>query len=316
MKFRSISDLSRTIHSNIGKIPSDIEIVVGVPRSGLLAANIIALAMNRPLASLDEFLEGRILHSGHRKSFAVKCENPGEARVLLVEDALSTGTALREVREKISGVLKPENVTILCVYGADDAPDLCDVVLETFERPMMFEWNFLHHPHLRHCCVDIDGVLCRDAQWTEDDDGPKYREFLAEAEPLMVPSKRVGWLVTSRLEKYRSQTEDWLRRHEVDYGELIMLDLPDVATRRRLSASAPFKGEVFKGLTSSKLFIESSLKEARRIARISGKPCLSIEELRFFEPDPLTAGALKQRLRQLVKSRVGRLRKMLEGSAG
>ncbi|MGX9118656.1 hypothetical protein ACWTU6_18610 [Mesorhizobium sp. BHbsci] len=34
--------------------------------------------------------------------------------------------------------------------------------------------------------------------------GPAYEKFLSEALPLFGPTRKIGWLVTSRLEKYRT----------------------------------------------------------------------------------------------------------------
>ena len=59
MNYRSYADLSRTIVQNIGLLPRDIDLVVAVPRSGYLAAGIIALTLNRPLIDLGGFIEGK-----------------------------------------------------------------------------------------------------------------------------------------------------------------------------------------------------------------------------------------------------------------
>lgn len=293
--------MSRAIYNNAGRIPREIDVVVGIPRSGMLPANVIALALDRPLAALDDFLAGRILQSGRRRPLEDTCMDPLTQRILLVDDAVSTGAALNEARQKVYSAIPRENVTILCVYGATDAPALADIVLETVDRPMMFEWNFMHHPHLKNCCVDIDGVICRDALLEEDDDGPNYARFLAEAHPLIIPSKKIGWLVTSRLSKYRRETEDWLVKHGVDYGELIMLDLPDAATRRRMAGSGIHKGEVYKKLRGSKLFIESSRKDARRIAHVSGKPVLDFGSLCIVRPAPFSGSGLRQRAENALR---------------
>ena len=60
--------------------------------------------------------------------------------------------------------------------------------------------------------MDFDGVLCRDPTEEENDDGDKYRYFIANVEPIFKPSVEIGWIVTSRLEKYRDLTENWLKK--------------------------------------------------------------------------------------------------------
>lgn len=43
MQYRTLADLSNLIRKNIYKVPHDIDLVVGIPRSGMLPANIIAM---------------------------------------------------------------------------------------------------------------------------------------------------------------------------------------------------------------------------------------------------------------------------------
>lgn len=56
MNFRTINDLNNLISKNLDKIPKDIDLIVGVPRSGLFVANLIALYLNLPLTDFDSFL--------------------------------------------------------------------------------------------------------------------------------------------------------------------------------------------------------------------------------------------------------------------
>ena len=108
---------------------------------------------------------------------------------------------------------------------------------------MCFQWSFMRTPELRNYCLDIDGVLCRDATKAEDDDGPNYLRFLRDASPLFIPTAEVGWLVTSRLEKYRAETETWFERYSIRYRELVMLDLPSREARERSGVHASYKAE-------------------------------------------------------------------------
>ena len=68
----------------------------------------------------------------------------------------------------------------------------------------MFEWNYLHHDGYSHlCCYDIDGVLCEDPTDEENDDGDRYKNFILNAPLRFKPFAPIGFLVSSRLEKYR-----------------------------------------------------------------------------------------------------------------
>ena len=132
----------------------------------------------------------------------------------------------------------------------------------------------MHRIELADCCVDLDGVLCVDPADDENDDGPRYARFLQNARPLIIPSYPIGHIVTSRLQKYRLETEEWLRDHGVVFGQLHMLDFPSAEIRRRLRPHARFKASVYMSQRATHLFIESEPNQAAEIAQISGKPVL------------------------------------------
>jgi len=87
----------------------------------------------------------------------------------------------------------------------------------------------------------------------------------------MLPKGRIRRVVTARLEKYREPTADWLARHGICFDELVMIDLPDAAERRRRGGLGRFKAAVYAGDAEAELFIESNSEQARTIARRSGK---------------------------------------------
>ena len=49
MNYRSVADLNDDVIAGLPLIPADVELVVGIPRSGLLAGTLVALALNVPL---------------------------------------------------------------------------------------------------------------------------------------------------------------------------------------------------------------------------------------------------------------------------
>jgi uncharacterized HAD superfamily protein len=150
--------------------------------------------------------------------------------------------------------------------------------------PRVFEWNVMHREFLLECCVDIDGVLCVDPTPEQNDDGDRYLDFLAQTQPRFLPTCQIGHLVTSRLEKYRPATIDWLHRHGIEYRHLHMLDLPDGQIRRMLNAHAGFKAQVYRKARKTSLFIESERPQAIEIAQLSGKPVLCFSSQELFQP--------------------------------
>jgi len=78
MNYRSINDLNNTILKQLHLIPRDIDLVVGVPRSGMLPANLLALYLNLPYTDIHSFMKGFIYKSGARKQFFNEIEISNE----------------------------------------------------------------------------------------------------------------------------------------------------------------------------------------------------------------------------------------------
>lgn len=278
MNYRSVAHLNHQIVDWIAELPRDIDLIVGIPRSGLLVGNLLALHLNLPLTDVEGLLEGRLIQTGKR----FRHLEPGaffaeKRKVLVVDDSVFSGREIQRVKKKISEVGLPHTILYAAVYVDSGAQSQVDLHAEVLPNPRVFEWNLMHHKHvLENSCMDIDGVLCRDPASRENDDGPRYEKFLSGADPFYLPTRPVGWLVTCRLEKYRALTEAWLAARGVRYRELVMMDFPDMAARRAANSYASYKAEVYTR-TGAIMFIESSLKQARQIADLSEKPVFCME---------------------------------------
>ena len=288
MQYRSLADLNRDVLRLLTRIPRDVDLIVGVPRSGLLAANLFALYLNLPLADVDGFLEGRTLASGRRATARDPASPQTYRSALVVDDSVSSGKQLRRIKDRIAAALPQASVRYLAMYATSAGASLVDFTGEIVEKPRCFEWNVLHHDQLETFCVDIDGVLCLDPTKEQNDDGEQYARFLHDAIPYFLPTKKVGWLVTCRLERYRQHTEQWLQRHGVEYGELVMMRYPDGQARKLASAHAEYKAEAYQR-TGAALFIESSARQAARIAELTGKPVLCLETGTLVSPGEVAA---------------------------
>jgi uncharacterized HAD superfamily protein/adenine/guanine phosphoribosyltransferase-like PRPP-binding protein len=298
MNYRSLSDLSRLSNECASKIPNDIDLVVGIPRSGMLVASIIALKQNLPLTDLYSFLRNDDLKKGNTRTYKhAELVKPKDAKkILLVDDSISSAKSMRAAEEQVRAAYDGQVVT-MAVFAERHNRHHVDMHLELVEQPRVFEWNVMHHPFLSQACLDIDGVLCVDPTIEENDDGPNYRDFLSCTRPLFIPSVKVAHLVTSRLEKYRAETEEWLQRNGVQYGTLHMLDLPTAEERRRLNIHHKFKAEVYAKQPLTRLFVESEVKQAVEIVKLSGKPVYCIETNEMYVPGQvynLKANALRK----------------------
>ena len=200
MNFVTVSELDRDIIHNLHKIPENIDVIAGVPRSGMLAASLIALHLNRPLTDIDSLASGKIYSSGSTKNVPEKTAS-GMQAALVVEDSTLSGRSLMEAKKTLRQAGCSMKCIFLAVYAVGEARHNADIYFRIIPRPRAFEWNFMHYPEfLKRACVDIDGVLCMDPSPEENDDGEKYREFIRNARVKFVPTAEIGWIVTSRLE--------------------------------------------------------------------------------------------------------------------
>lgn len=285
MNFRSFSDLARTITNSLHLLPADLDLIVGIPRSGLLVASLIALELNLPLADLYGFSEGSLLGAGTTRKNRHWISSVAESKhALVIDDSVLTGTAIGTAKAVIEAMKTRGKITYAAVYAAKSSLSFVDLYFELCEPPRMFEWNFMHHPHISNWCVDIDGVLCRDPSESENDDGVNYLGFLESTLMRVKPTYEIGWLVSSRLEKYRLETEAWLNKHNIRYRNLVLLDGCTADQRRTGALHGKFKAAVYCKVNAA-LFIESDLGQAREIARLSGKPVICTDTREVIGPD-------------------------------
>ena len=114
MNYRSVADMNEDVKAWASRLPRDVDLVVGIPRSGLLAASMLSLHLNVPLTDLDGFLEDRLLAAGERLN-GVDTADP--RRVLVVDDSVLTGSAMTEARERVASADVPaERLLFGAVY--------------------------------------------------------------------------------------------------------------------------------------------------------------------------------------------------------
>jgi orotate phosphoribosyltransferase len=286
VEYRTVAQLDDAVVSWLADLPRDIDIVAGVPRSGLLVANLLALHLNIPMTDVAGLVEGRVIQAGAR----FKGSDPRQfltrpRHVLVVDDSVCSGSAMRNARAQLAAAALPHRLSFAAVYMAPEArlDGHVDMYREIVSMPRVFEWNLMHGTVLSNSCMDIDGVLCIDPTNEENDDAHEYLRFLRDTPALLLPSAPVGWLVTSRLEKYRAQTEEWLARHKVRFGELRMMQYPDMAARRAARAYAQFKADIYME-TGAWLFIESDAAVAVQIAQLSVKSVFCTETREMLAP--------------------------------
>ena len=308
MEYRTIADLSNLIRTNIYKIPHDVDVVVGVPRSGMLPATMIALYLNKKLSDIDTFFSGggKTYSCGERKRLLCK-KNDSVRKVLVVDDSVNLGHANQNARNIIMHSDLKYDCIFLAPYATKEGRRFVDIYFEEIEYPRIFEWNLFHHPLLSNSFMDIDGVLNVDLP--VDDDGPIYSKYLKEAIPLFTPTVSVGTLISCRLEKYRDLTEEWLNKNNIKYDKLILLDFPDKETRQEWNKHGEYKAEWYKK-NKGYVFVESDRHQAQVIANITKRPVICVETNSLVLPNTIE-GRLEVSLRSKIKRKFPTLTKIL-----
>ena len=270
MHYRNVTDLNNIILRKLSILPRDFDLIIGIPRSGMLPANLLALYLNLPYTDIHSFVNGHIYQAGERSRFF---HLKDMKKILVVDDSVASGTAMDRSRQTLRDAEKKFEMKYCAVYMVPGKEKTVDYYFEMVPLPRFFQWNILNHSALEKACFDIDGVLSVDPDEEDNDDGERYVRFLLNAAPLFIPGSRIGTIVTSRLEKYRKETEEWLRNNNIKYNELVMLDMPDMKARQKAGNHAEHKAKTYMSKPYV-LFIESDVRQAAEINRISGKPVL------------------------------------------
>ena len=279
LNYKTYNDLAYDIKSNIHKIPDNVDLVVGIPRSGMIPAYIIGLALNRKVCSVQEFLAGSTGNNGYTRYVQDRIVK----NVLIVDDTVNSGMSVQKIKELLKPVADKFNLCFMAVYVANEkSAQFVDVYVKQLSQPRIFQWNYMYHNITADACYDMDGVLCVDPTDEENDDGEKYLNFIKNAKPLYLPNQEIGYIVTSRLEKYRAETEQWLKKHGVKYKKLYMLDCT-AEERRKYGLHAKYKAKIYGQIKNSGLFIESNPEQAMEIANLTGKRCICCTNDAMYE---------------------------------
>ena len=289
---KSWADMANDIRSSLHKIPRDTDLVVGIPKSGMTPASMIALSLHIPSADLEGFVQGHIhTHGLHRGPYRInKIEQV--KKVLVVDDWTNHGSGIERAKQKLGNstvIPRDWEIRYFSVYKHVKTNCL-DIWCEEFEHDsVVFEWNMANGWFWGRSCVDIDGVLCPDPTSEQDDDGERYFDFIVNAPLKYKPRCHINTLVTNRLEKYREPTSWWLESRMVDYGRLVMYDCPDAATRRKNAESVGWGGLIKTQTYNNSdcvLFVESNEHEASDIHRLTGKNVLCVTNQMMYHEKP------------------------------
>ena len=275
----------------MAKLPPGLSGVAGIPRSGLLPACLISVWHHLPLYELSAANGLQPLGHGIRGTY-IKTD-PAHP-ILVVDDTVYGGYAMKAARKQMEG-----RAAVYCaVFVRPGHTDTVDLYGEILPSPHLLEWCLWNtglvaggaqHPGLRGgIAIDFDGVLCEDCPAPMDgDDTPRgderYRHWLMNARPKRLPRMlRVPLIVTFRMEKYRQETEEWMKKWSVSCDTLVMHPARSFAERKRIWNAGVHKGDAFRASPCG-IFIESDSRQAQQIWKAAQKPVLALDTNRIFQ---------------------------------
>jgi hypoxanthine phosphoribosyltransferase len=253
--FLELDDLLAATQRLVPEIPPDVDLVVGIARSGLIPAAPLATWLHRPLLTytltagvVDPGAGGRMLGF----------QRPTPRRILLVDDTASTGQAMREAAIGVAASFPGVPITRAAVYTTEHAAADLDLYAAIYPPPHYLSWNWCNAGHGEKCGYDFDGILVAD--------GSPFA-------PLYLPRRLpIPLIVSGRHESARELTQGWLDQWGVRCDRLVLrgFDAPD---HYDTEAIAALKAREYAA-SDCALFAESDPTQAERIAELSGKPVL------------------------------------------
>lgn len=294
INYITYSDLAKDVRENIWKIPHDIDVVLTIPRSGLIPGIMIAEYFNIPITTVDilvktENIEDSLLGNGRRLIYKKEInDKKPKKKILVVDDVFYSGAAMKEAQEK----LKNFDYDFVYLVAYTENPEIPKNIiyfrdislygrLSSFVRAKVsvFEWNLFHHGILSEVLSDIDGVIFNDPPDERNEEA--YLNYIKNPIPKFIPqdflNKPINF-ATYRLDKYRKITTDSLINLGINVGTLYMFNSETYEERGKLLSPFEYKANIYLSNNDYKLFIESDDWQAKLIHEISGKPVLSVEK--------------------------------------
>ena len=241
--FVTLDELAVWTREFVENFPESYDLVIGVPRSGMLVASIVATKLGRPLTTPDLFAEGRWWSSRLLEPTA----STDIRSVLLVDDSVDRGSSIEAAMKVIELKARSLRVTTAALIAhRPNATDLVDLHHRIIPHPAIFEWNLMHAKVMSRLSASLEGVLDRSGR---------------------VPVYSIDLVLAAGNEGACARTEAFLKERGVLYDELIM-------------RAGREKSELLR-LAPSDLHLEGPIAEARKIFSSTGIPTICMDEMQL-----------------------------------
>ena len=263
--FKKSSDIAQDCIDHLLPKIKDLQIagVVGIPRSGMLVAPIVATLLNKALYTISN---GEIQVCNYSSSFGGKRMNhykESGGKLLFLDDTAYTGKEMRNIRAKY-----PNNIYSV-MYLNPSAEKYVDIFGMYLNSPHYLDWHFFNSNFPESTVFDLDGIFCPDVPIEKAENEILYKKYINEVGTIAhrIPNLHPCLsIATARLEKYRGVTESWLKRNGIKYGSLYMYQ----GTKEERDSNfyknvSEYKTSIFIN-SDARIFIESDDLLARQIA--------------------------------------------------
>ncbi len=266
--FVTSAELMSWTNEWIKSFPTSYDLIIGLPRSGLMVASIIATKLAKPLTTPDFIIEGRVWVSKRIK------KRDAFSSILMVDDSINSGSTMKKSLELLQSNCD-WNITTAALLATEATKNLVDLYYKIIPQPRIFEWNIMHSKRGKHAS-EMDGVICENCPSGLEADEKLYVEWLKRARPYLIPSFEIDVILANRLERYRPQTEEWLKQHQVRYKELRLFK-----KKSKIQRQDTYVQKKIKELLQIKpsMYWESNFGQAIKIWKATKIPTICIEKM-------------------------------------
>jgi hypothetical protein len=253
--YTKTTDLVRDTYKLVKYVPPRCNGIIGIPRSGMLPASILATHMQLPLGELRPDGSISMLGSGGRGKFT----RYADGKYFIVDDTCHNGYSLQQAKKSYKG----NDAIWAVVYNRDKnrMPDVYAVDLSVH----LLEYNCWNNGQINGQSIvkNLQGGFAVDLFVIME-----KKADIKTSPPIMVPRLHAVPLVIGHLpEASRSEVEDWLRKYQINVNQLVLYDGDDIAS---------FKGLCYKD-SNCGVFFENDINQCQGIANAANKPVIHPE---------------------------------------
>jgi hypothetical protein len=135
------------------QLPEDTAAVVGVARSGMLPASLLACHLHRPLYSVGA--DGlRDCGRGTRLRGALPL-----GPIVLIDDTVYNGFQMRQREQLVRQHFGKQPIIRCAVYSTPQGAGAVDLIAALLPPPHYLEWNLANSGYLATTAWDLDGII-------------------------------------------------------------------------------------------------------------------------------------------------------------